>query len=105
MTSFLTEGALARKLRLLGQETSANQAHVMVISLQRYWQLKEAQRLAPVARYDEELTWANWNPEVPLLLQSRCPDPQEPSPPLPDDSAAADVEGFLERVYALATNV
>jgi len=77
----------------------------MVISLQRYWQLKEAQRLAPVARYDEELSWANWNPEVPLLLQSSCQAQQEPGPQLADDTAAADVEGFLERVYALATNV
>lgn len=77
----------------------------MVISLQRYWQLKEAQRLAPVARYDEELTWANWNPEVPLLLQSSCPDQQEPSPQPTDSTAAADVEGFLERVYTLGTHL
>lgn len=77
----------------------------MVISLQRYWQLKEAQRLAPVARYDEELSWANWNPEVPLLLQSSCPDHQEPRPQRSDDTTAADVKAFLERIYALATNV
>ena len=77
----------------------------MVISLQRYWQLKEAQRLAPVARYDEELTWANWNPEVPSLLQSSCQTPQEPSAQPANNAVAADVEGFLERVYALATNV
>jgi hypothetical protein len=55
----------------------------MVISLQRYWQLKEAQRLAPVARDNDELPCANWNPELPLLLQSSCQTEQEPSPQRP----------------------
>jgi len=75
----------------------------MVISLKRYWNLKEAQRLAPVARYNEELLCANWNPEVPLLLQSSCQTEQELSPKLPDNAAAIDGEAFLERVYALGT--
>jgi hypothetical protein len=77
----------------------------MFISLQRYWKLKEAQRLAPVARYNDELLCANWNPEVPLLLRSGCQNEQGPSPQLPDNAAAIDVEGFLERVYALATHL
>jgi len=64
--------ALAWNLQQLGQETSANWAHAMVICLHRYWMLKEAQRLAPVAGYDEEPLCANWNPEVPPLLQSNC---------------------------------
>lgn len=53
----------------------------MAFSLQRYWKLKDKERLAPAPRYDEELLWANWNPEVPTLLQSTCPIEQEPAPP------------------------
>ena len=52
----------------------------MTISLQRYWKLKEANRLAPVARRDEELACANWNPELPSLLQSSGPTEVEPPP-------------------------
>ena len=50
----------------------------MTISLQRYWKLKEAHRLAPMARRNEELVWANWTPELPSLLQSSCPTELEP---------------------------
>lgn len=50
----------------------------MAFSLERYWKLKEAERLAPTARYEEELLWANWNPEVPSLLQSECANAEEP---------------------------
>lgn len=77
----------------------------MAFSLQRYWTLKEAQRLEPVARYNEELLCASWNPEVPLLLQSSCPNEQEPGPQRPDDATAIDADGFLERVYTLATHL
>ena len=51
----------------------------MAFSLERYWKLREAERLAPAARYEEELLWANWNPEVPSLLQSACPDVEGPA--------------------------
>jgi len=54
----------------------------MTFSLQRYWKLREAQRLAPADRYEEEFMWANWNPEVPSLLQSTCPPEQDPAPQL-----------------------
>lgn len=76
----------------------------MAISLQRYWKLKEAQRLAPVARYDEELLSANWNPAVQLLLQSRDPTEQDSIPQLPNDSSGIDADTFLDRLYALATH-
>ena len=79
MTSFLKECALARNLQCLGQETKFYFAHAMAFSLERYWKLKEAERLAPAARYEEELLWANWNPEVPSLLQSDCPSAEEPT--------------------------
>jgi hypothetical protein len=51
----------------------------MAFSLERYWKLKEAERLAPAPRYNEELLWANWNPEVPSLLQASYPPELEPA--------------------------
>jgi hypothetical protein len=51
----------------------------MAFSLERYWKLKEAERLAPAPRYNEELLWANWNPEVHSLLQANCPAELEPA--------------------------
>ena len=77
--SFLAPCALARNLQVLGQKTTSYIARAMAFSFQRYWKLKEAERLAPVAQYEEELLWANWNPEVPSLLQSGCPTEQEPA--------------------------
>lgn len=59
----------------------------MAFSLQRYWKLKEAQRLAPRARYNDELLYANWNPEVPLLLRSSSQAEQELPPQQPDADA------------------
>lgn len=56
----------------------------MVISLQRYWKLKEAQRLEPATGCSEEFSCANWNPEVPSLLQSSCETEQEPGPQGPE---------------------
>jgi hypothetical protein len=100
----LKECALAWNLREFRQETRANCAHAMVISLQRYWKLKEAQRLAPVPRYDEELLCANWNPAVQLLLQSSCQTEQESSSQLTNNASAIDADTFLDRVYALATH-
>lgn len=81
----LLEGALAWNLRKFKQGIRANCAPAMVISLQRYWKLKEAQRLAPTPRYEEEILSANWNPEVPLLLQSSAQIEQE-APPQPPEA-------------------
>ena len=79
LTSFLRECALARNLQDLGKETTTYFSHTMAFSLERYWKLKETERLAPAARYEEELLWANWNPEVPSLLQAGCPTELEPA--------------------------
>ena len=51
----------------------------MGISLRRYWRLKEEQRLAPTPRYDQDVLFAEWNPELPSLLQCSCPTDEEPS--------------------------
>ena len=51
----------------------------MSFSLQRYWKLKDKERLEAEPRYNEELLWANWNPEVPTLLQATCPLEEEPA--------------------------
>ncbi len=56
----------------------------MTISLQRYWKLKEAHRLAPTARRDEELVWAGGNPDLPSLLQSSYQTEPDLSPPRPE---------------------
>jgi hypothetical protein len=100
----LKERALAWNLREFSQGTRENCAHAMVISLQRYWKLKEAQRLAPVVRYDEELLCANWNPAAELLLQSNGQTEHESGPQLPNNASAIDADTFLDRVYALATH-
>jgi hypothetical protein len=71
--------SLARNLQDLAQDTTSNFAHAMAFSLERYWKLKEAERLAPAARYEEELLWANWNPEVPSLLRPDFTSEQEPT--------------------------
>ena len=51
----------------------------MAFSLERYWKLKDAERLGPADRYEDELLWANWNPEVPSLLQSECANVDAPT--------------------------
>jgi hypothetical protein len=56
-------------------------------------------------RYGEELLWANWNPMVGLSVACWCRRPQELSPPLPHDLASIDVDAFIERVYAFASQI
>ena len=77
----LYEDLLAWNVHYLRKDTTRTCADAMAFSLQRYWKLKEEERLAPSAHYEEELLWANWNPEVPSLLRSTCPIEDEPAPP------------------------
>ena len=51
--------------------------------------------------YEDEILNAGWNPEVPYLINDvvRCTR----SPELPEDESTVDVDAFLDRVYALAT--
>lgn len=51
----------------------------------------------------DELMNSNWNPNVFYLSDdvARCAI----SPELPDDDSALDVNAFLDKVYALATQI
>ncbi len=51
--------------------------------------------------YGDEVMHANWNPAV--VQMTREAVHAVPSPELPDDLSALDVDAFLHRVYALAT--
>jgi len=55
--------------------------------------------------YDEELLCVNWNPAIGVMAMSCYQTEQEFSPQLPEDFASVDVKTFLDRVYALATQV
>jgi hypothetical protein len=65
----------------------------------------QAMNVAAHRRYDEELLCANWNPAVRVLAMSRHQTSQELSPELPEDFSKVDADAFLDRVYALATQV
>jgi hypothetical protein len=65
----------------------------------------QAINVAAHHRYDEELLCANWNPAVRVLAMSWYQTNQELSPELPEDFSKIDADGFLGRVYALATQV
>jgi len=56
-------------------------------------------------RYDEELLCVNWNPAIRVIAQSCYQTAAELTPQLPEDFANMDPQAFLDRVYALATQV
>jgi len=76
----------------------------MVIYMDDYRKAKAAPR-AEHSRYDEELLCVNWNPAIGVMAMSCYQTEQEFRPQLPEDFAGVDVKGFLDRVYALATQV
>jgi len=73
----------------------------MAFSLRRYWDLRYERQLARVARYDEELLCANWNPDVPLLLQSNGQTEEQSGPRRLGNAAEIEVEEYLKRVDAV----
>jgi hypothetical protein len=77
----------------------------MVIYLDNYQKAKAARALTLEERYGEELLCANWNPMVGLSVVCWCRRPQELNPPLPPDLASIDLDEFLDRVYAFASQV
>jgi hypothetical protein len=76
----------------------------MVIYLDNY-RKAQAVKSASHARYDEELMCVNWNPAIRVFAMSCYQDARELSPELPEDFSTIDADGFLNRVYALATQV
>lgn len=63
----------------------------MDFSLKRYWRLKKEERHTPEARYDEDVLSANWNPELPSLLQSNAQTEEDLSPQQPHNAEERDV--------------
>ena len=76
----------------------------MVIYMDDY-RKAQAMDAARHSRYDEELLCVNWNPALRVLAMSCYQTEQELSPQLPEDFEHLDAEAFLNRVYALATQV
>ena len=76
----------------------------MVIYMDDYRKAQDV-KVAKHERYDEELLCVNWNPAVKVVALSCYQTPQELSPALPDDFTAFDVQAFMNRVYALASQI
>lgn len=81
-----------------------NVENAMVIYMDQYRKAKAAKR-AEHRRYDEELLCVNWNPAIGLIAMSCYQTVQELSPQLPEDFSNVDVSAFLDRVYALASQI
>lgn len=75
----------------------------MIISMEEYRKAK-ALNVAAAVRYDDEVLCVNWNPAVGAIAKASFQTPAELSPPMPREHAPLDRE-FLDRVYALATQV
>ena len=76
----------------------------MVIYLDQRRQPKAASvSMSKNGTYGDEIMNSNWNPAVIYLLNDVAQ--RAISPELPEDLSTVDVEAFLGRVYALATQI
>lgn len=55
--------------------------------------------------YDDELLLANWNPALEVLATFRGSEGDEAARAASRAALESDIDGFLDRVYALATHV
>ena len=55
--------------------------------------------------YDDDLLLANWNPALEVLAAFRGSDGEEAARAAGRAAIESDLDGFLDRVYALATHV
>lgn len=78
--------------------------NAMVIYMDDYRKAK-AVRVSEHRRYDEELLCVNWNPAIGVMAMSCYQTTQELSPQLPENFSDVDVKAFLDRVYALASQI
>lgn len=60
---------------------------------------------APADRYEDDLLLANWNPALAALATYRGSDADDNVRNSSHAPIEADVDGFLDRVYALASHV
>ncbi len=72
----------------------------MVIYLDQYRNVTATLPRAP--RYGEDVMNANWTPELAAVA---AVEQQLRAPELPEDLSLIDVEEFMGRIYALATQV
>ena len=82
----------------------------MVIYLEQYRVTKEAPvSLLKNGTYGEEIMNSNWNPAVIYIFNEAAQGANDielhASPDLPEDLSTIDVNAFLGRVYALATQI
>lgn len=78
----------------------------MVISMHEYRKARAAKILAAARRYDqEEALCVNWNPAIGVIAMSCFQKLNELSPQLPEDFSTIVETEFLDRVYALATQI
>jgi hypothetical protein len=95
---------LAWILQSNGQGSNFDVEAAVVIYMDDYRKAK-ALKLPARHRYDEELMCVNWNPAIGVIAMSCYQTAQELSPELPEDLATVDVDAFLDRVYALASQI
>ena len=77
----------------------------MIIYLDDYRKAKAAKIAATPQRCEEERMCVNWNPAFSTLTAFCYQQPHELSPHLPDDFTSVDVDSFVNRVCALATQI
>lgn len=77
----------------------------MVIDFESYRKARAARSLDAGACEDAELLCVNWNPAVRRVALCAFQRPRELSPELPEDFSRIDVPAFMDRVYALATQI
>jgi hypothetical protein len=57
------------------------------------------------SRYDDDLLYANWNPALAVLASFRDGTENETAHTSAHATIESDIDGFLDRVYALATHL
>ena len=73
----------------------------MVIYLDQYRNVTATVPRTP--RYGEDIMNASWNPELAAVAAAATPYVQVPE--LPEDLSLIDVDEFMGRIYALASQV
>ena len=97
---------LARKLHTVPGEDMTTYGGNVVIDLEQYRRLKRSRVASVLAlRCEEERMCVNWTPSRGMAALFCYRDPRSMSPQLPDDFAGLDVEDFIDRLYALASQV
>ncbi len=74
----------------------------MLISLDDCRKVKGS-RAAAQERWEDEEMCVNYGPVMQVAASFGYQHPHELSPPLPDDLASIDLDAFVGRVYALAS--